>query len=546
MLLSGAAASPATARTLVRPPLGSALSGYVAARAASLTGDHGEAARRYVALLALDPGNAMLARDAISENIRAGMPEQALRLAAQRPLASLGADARLLLVTDALKRGDGARALELLRYKDGEIELGFLAPLIGAWQQAERGDAGAIQTLAAVPPASAAAPLLAEHRALILLKLGRGGEADPFARRAIAAGGGREDRVRLAMAQGFARLRDQPRAQEMLGGNDQLLARARAQLASGRLDSVAVHTSARGFAQILAALSLALNGGESRSLALSLAQLARFADPADGELPVLTGLLLDADGQTDAALAAFRAVPASDLFASEARDAAVRSLIRSDRTREALALADPAARARDASADDWSRLGDVYAAMNRNGDAAGAYGRAVALVAAGGPGPAEWQLRLLQGSSLDQAGQWPAGRATLEQALRQSPDQPLLLNYLGYAKLEKGEQLEEAESLIRRASTLAPQDASITDSLGWMQFKRGRVNEAIATLEKAAAADPSQSEIREHLGDALFTAGRRYEARYAWAAALVTAESKDAGRIRAKLDAGLTGATVAP
>jgi Flp pilus assembly protein TadD len=121
-----------------------------------------------------------------------------------------------------------------------------------------------------------------------------------------------------------------------------------------------------------------------------------------------------------------------------------------------------------------------------------------------------------------------------------------VLNYLGYARLERGERLDEAEALIAEASRRAPDNASITDSLGWAQFKRGKVAEAIATLQRAAAGDPAQSEIHEHLGDALYTAGRRYEARFAWQAALVTAEEDVRQRVQDKINAGLTAASAAP
>jgi Flp pilus assembly protein TadD len=123
----------------------------------------------------------------------------------------------------------------------------------------------------------------------------------------------------------------------------------------------------------------------------------------------------------------------------------------------------------------------------------------------------------------------------------------LLLNYLGYNSIERGENLIEAEAMIRRALSLRPDDPSITDSLGWALFKRGRLAEAIETLQKASAADPSQSEINEHLGDALFHIGRRFEARFAWRAALVNAdEPPERARIEAKIGVGLTAATAAP
>jgi Flp pilus assembly protein TadD len=122
----------------------------------------------------------------------------------------------------------------------------------------------------------------------------------------------------------------------------------------------------------------------------------------------------------------------------------------------------------------------------------------------------------------------------------------LLLNFLGYAELERGENLDGAEAMITKASELAPDDASITDSLGWAQLRRGKVDEAISTLQDAAEKDPGQAEIQEHLGDALYRSGRRYEARFAWRAALVTAEDEIAARVKAKLATGLTPANAAP
>ena len=100
--------------------------------------------------------------------------------------------------------------------------------------------------------------------------------------------------------------------------------------------------------------------------------------------------------------------------------------------------------------------------------------------------------------------------------------------------------------MVRKASALRPDDSSITDSLGWAQYKRGKIDEAIATLQRAAEGDPAQAEIHEHLGDALYTAGRRIEARFSWRAALVNADDKAKKRLDAKLAVGLTPANASP
>jgi len=241
-----------------------------------------------------------------------------------------------------------------------------------------------------------------------------------------------------------------------------------------------------------------------------------------------------------------RTVPANDALAGEVRYVQVRILSNEKRFNEAYQIAASAAAAPGAGVDDYSRLGDLYAAMKRNSEAADAYGRAIDLAKAQGQKDNLWTLDLLRASALEDANRWPEAKQALQAGLALAPDQPLLLNFLGYAKLERGEDVEGAEAMIRKASELAPDNASIADSLGWAQFKRGKVEEAIATLQQAAEKDPDQAEIQEHLGDALFKSGRRYEARFAWGAALITGEDEIAARVKAKLASGLTQANAAP
>jgi Flp pilus assembly protein TadD len=178
--------------------------------------------------------------------------------------------------------------------------------------------------------------------------------------------------------------------------------------------------------------------------------------------------------------------------------------------------------------------------QDRPVEAARAFARAIELRGeADGEYPL-WSLWLLRGSAHDEANDWPAARAALREAQRLAPAEPLVLNYLGYALLVRREELGEAERLIREAHRIAPDNAAITDSLGWVRFVAGDVAGAIPLLEQAAAGEAADPEINEHLGDAYFTAGRRIEARFAWAAARVYATGEQAERLAAKIDRGLT------
>jgi tetratricopeptide (TPR) repeat protein len=200
----------------------------------------------------------------------------------------------------------------------------------------------------------------------------------------------------------------------------------------------------------------------------------------------------------------------------------------------------------NAGVSDFARLGDVLQAMEQYNQAADAYGKAIALTAAQGLKTEQWPLHLLRATALESANRWDEAKQALQAGLAIAPEQPLILNFYGYAKLERGEDLDAAEAMIRKASALDPDNASITDSLGWALFKRGRLADAIETLQRAALSDPQQSEIHEHLGDALYTMGRRYEARFAWSAALTTAEDDVAPRIKRKIESGLNPANAAP
>ncbi|MFL6752641.1 MAG: tetratricopeptide repeat protein [Sphingomicrobium sp.] len=539
------AATPAAAR--LSSSIEDARLAYVQARAAAMTGDHARSASLLASLAANQPQDVDLARKALGEAIGAGETQLALKLARSIPPEKLSSDARLLLAADEIRRRRPERALAWLSVKAETGDLGFMAPLVSAWSAAERGQMEpALETIDAVPVNSLLGPLRAEERALILLKFRRTAEAEPFARRAVGAAGSRETRLRLALADGFLEAGDRARAAMMVEGIGAEAAAARQRVLAGKATGEAIDTTAKAFAEALTAFAGDLARLQRAAPPIGLVQVARYADPKSSNAAILLALLLNGQGRQDDALALLRTVPADNGLISVVRDVQVDTLSDEKRFNEAYAIAAPAASGRDAGVNDLARLGGLMEAMDRHAEAADAYGRAIALANAQGLKSDLWTLLLFRASSLEAAGRWTEARQVLEQGLAIAPDQPLLLNFLGYGKLERGEDLDAAEAMIRKASELAPDDASITDSLGWAQYKRGKVAEAIGTLQRAAEKDPDQAEIQEHLGDALYKSGRRFEARFAWSAALVTAEDDIASRVKAKLAAGLNPANAAP
>ena len=512
-----------------------------------MNGDHARSAELLATIARGAPGEADIARKALAEALGAGRMELALALARSTPATKLPSDARLLLVADELRRRRTDHALAWLKVSGDNGDLTFLAPMVNAWAAVDRGDLqGALAVIEQVPQNSLLGPLRAEQQAFILLKFRRTAEAEPFARRAIGLAGAREGRVRVALADGFLAAGDRARAMAMVEGPNTAAATVRERIAAGRGGNQHVDTLAEALSETLTAFGGDLARLQRGVVPVGLVQVARFANPANSSATALLALMLDAQNRSDEALRLLRAVSRDDPLIAQVRDIQVKILNDNKRFAEAYAVAAAAAAVPGAGAGDYSRLGDVFAAMDRHGQAADAYGRAVAAERAQGPNSELWTLLLLHASALEEAGRWPEAKQALEQGLAIAPDQPLLLNFLGYAKLERQEDIDGAEAMIRKASELAPDDASITDSLGWAEYKRGKLDDAIATLRRAAEKDPAQAEIHEHLGDALYKSGRRFEARFAWSAALLTAEADIAARVTAKLANGMSEANAAP
>jgi tetratricopeptide (TPR) repeat protein len=357
--------------------------------------------------------------------------------------------------------------------------------------------------------------------------------------------GNRATRLRLAAAATIAR-KDRKAALALLDASGEPGAAARKLLEARRPIPGAIDNAAAGIAAFLVRLAIDLQAQQVPEVALNYARLATFLAPDSSETWLVASLLLGAQERPQDAIAVLTNIRPGDPFYAAVADRRIRLLSDSGQGEKALVEARAEAEAQGAGVAAWARLGDVYSAEQRHGEAAEAYKKAVQLTKAGGSGQPEWTLWLLLGGALEQADRWPEAKSALEQANKLQPNQPMVLNYLGYAQLERRENVEEAMRLVAEASRLDPDSPEITDSLAWAHFLRGDVATAIPLLEKAVGARPADAEINEHLGDAYYTAGRRFEARYAWEAALLTAKDKDAERLRAKIVTGLTPQLASP
>lgn len=519
------------------------LADYVRARAADAAGVGAIATAGYSAALDAAPQDEVLALRAFRHGLSGG--DRALAVRAARILDLRGllpADGRLLLLGEAVSVGDWRLASALVDRIDTDGAFNFASPVLRAWIALGAGGDPIAALDGATKAGAVGAVYIAEHRALLIAA--QGGVDEPIAMvRAMAAGAqGQTVRLRTAIAAKLAKS-ERRKALDLLVGDDPVTTAARELVRRRKTLPGAVDTPALGISELLVRIAADIARERETPLALGFARMATFLAPTNATAWLVTSELLASADRPEAALAALARVSPTDPFIEAAKSGRMQLLMQTGDDAGALALADAATKRRAATATDWSRVGGIRAGLERYAEAAEAYDRALKLAPEGGD--QRWTLQLMKGSALEQAGDWPAAKAAFEAAVKLAPDQPAVLNHVGYSKLERREDLDEAEALIKRASALRPDDPAITDSLGWTYFLRGNLRQAVPTLERAAAAQPGDTTINEHLGDAYWAVGRRYEARYAWNAAKIYAEGEDATRLAAKLEQGFTQALAA-
>jgi Flp pilus assembly protein TadD len=170
------------------------------------------------------------------------------------------------------------------------------------------------------------------------------------------------------------------------------------------------------------------------------------------------------------------------------------------------------------------------------------YGKGIATIAK--PERANWLVFYFRGICNERAKKWPQAEEDLKMALKLYPDQPHVLNYLGYSWIDQGVHLDEGMRMIRRAVEQRPDDGYIVDSLGWAYYRIGNYEEAVRHLERAVELKPEDPTINDHLGDAYWKTGRTLEARFQWSHARdLKPEPEDLAKIKKKLESGLVEET---
>ncbi len=535
---------PAGAARTHAPTEDQQLDAYARARMAEADGALIRAADAYRDALALDPGNGEVASRAYRQAVLAG--DKALALRAARSLDAANAlprDAVVLLLIDALDHGKWAEARAAIDRLEREENFAFIVPFMKSWVSLRDGPYDPPVVPVEKPYAVFAVRYLEEQ--LLLQRLAAGdaqGAADAYVQaRRRGTAFGPEQRGRYAAR--FAALGRRDVALDLLatgaggtGGAEDALKRAEKQYRKTRF------TPQAGLALLMHRLALDLLGQGEGTATLSIARTASFAEPDNQDIRVVVArAALSADAPEIARTVAEETPPGSFAW-FDAQATGLRALLEQGRDAEAVAQARQMAQA-GTDPRAWRLFGDMLSETDDFAGAADAYARARDL-----NGDREDPALLLQlGGALERSGRWAEAKPMLERVVALAPDSAAALNHLGFAMAERGEDLPRAISLLERANRLRPKEPAFVDSLGWALFRAGQPEKALPLIQSAVAADPGQPELSEHLGDILWAMGRRFEARYAWEAAL-TVMGEDTPMLRARIarklaEAGVFSAT---
>lgn len=414
-----------------------------------------------------------------------------------------------------------------------------LVPLVLAWARMGEGQADqALDALAPLAQNSRDLPLHDFHAALICDLAGRADQAEKFYQSTLASPNGHVLRAVEAAAAFYRRHGHADKAATIVEafrqdhpGSDVPDAGTARPIDSARA----------GLAEALFGIAGTLREGEAPDLALVFARLSLDLRPDFPLAQMLAADTLDDMGRLSASDQIYSSIAPGSPAYWTAQLRLAGNLDAMDRTDDAVHTLEGLSTVKTERPQALIALGDLYRRHHRWSEAIGAYDRAVEAV--GSPQRQDWSLFYARGVALHESNQWPRAEADFLKALDLDPNEPDVLNYLGYSWVEKGEHLDRARDMIEKAVAQRPTDGFIVDSLGWVYFRTGQYAKAVETLERAIELVPDDATVNDHLGDALWAVGRQDEARFQWNRALVFNPEPD---LKAELESKLKSGYAVP
>jgi len=516
---------------------------YLAARHASVERDAASAATFYRSALRTDPKNNELLDRAFISSLADGGIDEAVRLAERiLTIDKSNRVARLVI---------GVRDLKLKKYAAAQTNINqsvrgpitdLVATLLGSWASY-----GAGETRAAIANIDKLAgpewyPIFKDlHAGLIFdlagkqkdagVRLERAYKLDDSALRVVDAYGrwtsrNKDDAAALAIYEAF---------DKKLARHPLVLEDIRETKAGKKLPPL-VESPQAGAAEALYGIGASLTRRGGEDLALVYLQLALYLKP-DHSLALLSlADLYESVKKPQMAIKVYERMPAHSALKRNAIIQQATDLDAVDRSDEGIKLL------KDVVADDPKdleaimALGNIERSRKKFADCAETYTKGIDVVAANQDKP-NWVYFYFRGICLERSKQWAKAELDMKKALELQPEQPHVLNYLGYSWIDQGINLDDAMKMIKRAVEQRPDDGYIVDSLGWAYYRIGNYDDAVKNLERAVDLKPEDPTINDHLGDAYWRVGRKLEAKFQWQHAKdLKPEADEVPKIEAKME----------
>ncbi|MBU2329631.1 MAG: tetratricopeptide repeat protein [Alphaproteobacteria bacterium] len=313
----------------------------------------------------------------------------------------------------------------------------------------------------------------------------------------------------------------------------------RDEIEAGRQPDPIVANAVQGAAGVLFSIGGALNREGAEDTVMLYLQLSHALDKDAADTLVLLGGIAENAKQPEKAIAFYRQVPETSPMRRISELQLGLTLAETGKVKEArehlqgLIASDPN------DVRSYLAYGSVLSDSKDYGAMADNYDKAIEII---GQTPARnhWSVYFQRGIAYERLKKWDKAEPNFSKALELNPDQPQVLNYLGYSWVDMNRNLQEGLEMIKKAVELRPDDGYIVDSLGWAYYRLGRFDEAVVELERAIELRAGDATINDHLGDAYWRVGRKLEATYQWKRALASEpEEAEVPKIQAKINKGL-------
>jgi tetratricopeptide (TPR) repeat protein len=522
---------------------------YLAARHAGQQRDAAAAAAFYQQALRRDPKNGELLDRAFLSYLVDGNIDDAVKFA-ERVIRADKSDrvAHLVLGVHALKTKQNANARRNLQQSIRGPITDLAATLLSAWNMAGAGDGkAAIASIDKLTGPDWYAIFKDLHAGMIYDVTGNKREAGKRFEHAYKLD---SSALRVVEAYGswVSRNKSPQEALEVFEAFDKVVPRhplvlqAIAKLKAGEKLPMLVANSQAGAAEALYGLGASLGRRGGEDLGLVYLQLALYLAPNHPLALLSLADLYESLKKPEMAIKVYERIPANSPLHRNAAIQMASNLDSLDRSAEAEKHLNALIKERPDDVEAIMALGNILRGHKKFAECADAYSKAIATIAK--PDKSNWVVFYFRGICYERSHQWPKAEADLKKALALFPDQPHVLNYLGYSWIDQGTNLDDGMAMIKKAVQQRPDDGYIVDSLGWAYYRIGNYEDATKQLERAIELKPEDPTINDHLGDAYWRIGRTLEARFQWAHARdLKPDPEDLPKILAKLKDGLPAET---